>query len=177
MSINWNDLLIPSVSILELIARGSIMYVVLFALLRVLVRRHVGTMSLTDVLVLVLIADAAQNAMASEYRSLPEGIILCATIIAWSWLLDALSYRYDWLRRLLEPSPLLLVRNGKIQAQNMRLEFITKDELMSHLREQGIEHLNDVRTAYIESDGQISVIRADGKSNEGGPREHRAGIT
>src|SRR4051794_34577524 len=129
MAIDWNSVLVPTVSLLELVVRGSVMYLVLFALLRVLVRRHVGTLGLSDLLLLVLIADAAQNAMSSEYHSVPEGIVLCGTLIGWSFLLDWLSYRYRWLRPLLEPAPLPLIVNGKFNRRNMRQELITIDEL------------------------------------------------
>ena len=71
MAIDWQTLLIPKVSLVELIIRGSVMYLMLFTLLRVLGRRHMGSLSLMDLLLIVLIADAAQNAMASNYRSLP----------------------------------------------------------------------------------------------------------
>src|ERR1044071_6476088 len=99
MNVEWETLLIPSTPVLELMLRGSIMYFVLLAALRMLVRRHVGSMSLMDLLLMVLIADAAQNAMSNEYRSLTEGIILCGTLIAWNYLLDWLAYRYPIFER------------------------------------------------------------------------------
>src|SRR5678816_1521872 len=114
MGIDWVAVLVPKVSLLELFLRGTAIYLFLFGLLRILVRRHVGTLSLTDMLVIVLIADAAQNAMAAEYRSVPEGFVLCATIIGWSYALDWLGYRFHWIGSLLEPSPLPLIQNGKL---------------------------------------------------------------
>ena len=162
MTIDWNSLLVPTVSLLELVLRGSVMYLGLFALLRVLVRRHVGTLGLADLLLLVLIADAAQNAMSSEYHSVPEGIVLCGTLIGWSFLLDWLSYRSKWLRTWLEPPPLPLVTNGQIKRRNLRQELITIDELNSLLREQGIEDLSVVKRACIEPDGQISIVKFKG---------------
>jgi uncharacterized membrane protein YcaP (DUF421 family) len=176
MGVDWQELLVPQVSVVELFVRGTAMYLVLLAMLRVLVRRHVGTLSLTDLLVLVLIADAAQNAMASEYRSLPEGVVLCGTIIGWSYVLDWLSFRYRWVSHMLEPSPLPLIRNGRIQRRNMRLELVTMDELNSHLRQHGVEDVHEVKTAHIEPDGQISIITAqDGKSDEAESTERKRG--
>jgi uncharacterized membrane protein YcaP (DUF421 family) len=177
MAIDWQSLFVPEVSLVELVLRGTAMYLFLFVLLRVLIRRRIGALSLTDLLVVVLIADAAQNAMASEYRSLPEGIVLCGTIVLWCFVLDALAYRYDWLRRLLEPPPLPLIRNGRIQRRNMRQELITMDELMSHLRENGVEHVGEVKEAFIESDGQISIIKKDDSDAGKGAKGNRAGMT
>ncbi len=81
MSVDWDALFVPQTSLLQLFIRGSAMYLLLLAALRVLVRRHIGSLSMMDLLLMVLIADAAQNAMVSEYRSITEGIVLCETLI------------------------------------------------------------------------------------------------
>jgi uncharacterized membrane protein YcaP (DUF421 family) len=70
--IDWQALLVPQHSILEMMLRGTIMYVALFLILRFLTRRQFGQLGIADLLVIVLIADAAQNAMAHEYRSVPR---------------------------------------------------------------------------------------------------------
>jgi uncharacterized membrane protein YcaP (DUF421 family) len=113
----------------EIILRGTLVYLFLFFLLRVL-RREAGQIGISDLLVVVLIADAAQNAMGSEYRSLTEGAILVATIALWDYFLDWLSFRVAAVRRLLRPTPLLLIRNGRLQRQNMKREKIQEEELM-----------------------------------------------
>lgn len=156
--VDWAKLFVPSYSILETIIRGTVTYIVLFMFLRIL-RRETGTLNITDLLVVVVIADAAQNAMAGEYKSITEGIILVATIMFWDYLMDWLSFRFPAIRRLLRPSPLLLIKDGEIQRRNLRQEMITIDELMSSLREQGIEKISEVDKAFLEGDGKISVIK------------------
>jgi uncharacterized membrane protein YcaP (DUF421 family) len=141
----------------ELVLRGTVMYVVLLAALRVLVRRHIGTMSLMDLLLMVLIADAAQNAMADEYRSITEGLVLCGTLVAWNYLLDWLSYKSKFIARLLEPPPLAVVKNGRMLRRNMKSELLTEEELLGQLREQGVHDVKSVKIAYVESDGGLSV--------------------
>lgn len=175
MEIDWETLLIPRMSLLELVLRGSLMYVILFGLLRILVRRHVGAFNVTDLLMIVLIADAAQNAMASEYRSIPEGVVLCATIIGWSYLLDWLAFRFPSLRQWLEAPPLPLIRHGRFQRRNMRQELITEDELVSQLRQQGIEDVKHVKAAFLEPDGQFSFITDDTSTAppEARPSKHK----
>src|SRR5262245_29045605 len=106
MHINWGNLFVPQTSLLELFIRGTIMYFTLLLLLRIVVRRRMGSLSVSDLLLLVLIADAAQNAMAGEYKSLPEGVVLCGTIIGWSYALDWLAFCWAPARRWLEPPPL-----------------------------------------------------------------------
>lgn len=144
--------------ILELILRGSLVYLVLFLLLRFVLKRVTGTLSIGDLLIIVLIADAAQNAMSAGYTSLTDGFILVATIIFWSYVLDWLAYHFPRFEKLLHPSPVTLVRDGQMVARNMRSELITVDELMSHLREQGVKDLKEVKTASMEGDGRISVV-------------------
>lgn len=162
---DWENLFVPQTPLWEFVLRGTVIYFVLLAALRVLVRRHIGSMSLMDLLLMVLIADAAQNAMADEYHSITEGIVLCATLIGWNYLFDFLAYRYKWFQKLLEPPPLPVVRDGKFLLRNMRQEYITKDEIEGLLRELEIHDLDEVKLACIESDGGISVKRVDGTTS------------
>lgn len=164
MPIDWNRLLVPTVSLLELVLRGSIMYLLIFAAMRIL-RRESGTLSTADLILVVLVADAAQNGMASEYGSITEGAVLVATIFAWNYGLDWLGFRYRWAHRLLNPSPLLLVRDGNIMRKNLRSEMLTLDDLREQLREQGIEDVAEVKQSYLEADGRLSVIRKAGNAS------------
>lgn len=156
--IDWSKTLLPSTSILEIVIRGSITYLALFFLLRTVLKRQAGAVGITDLLVVVLIADAAQNAMADDYTSIPDGLLLVATIVFWSYALDWLGYRYPAMQRWVHSPALLLIRDGRMLRRNMRRELITEDELMSQLRQQGIADILDVETAYMEGDGRISVV-------------------
>jgi uncharacterized membrane protein YcaP (DUF421 family) len=163
------DLFGIHVPVLELMLRGTLVYWLLFGIFRFILRRDVGAVGIADVLLLVIIADAAQNAMSGGYDTVTEGTILVLTIVGWNWLLDMLSYHFTLIRRFTTPSRLVLVRQGVAQRRNMRREYITMQELQEKLREQGIEKLTDVKMAYLEGDGQISVLREQqGDSAEGG---------
>jgi uncharacterized membrane protein YcaP (DUF421 family) len=142
-----------------MILRGTLMYWFLFLLFRVIVRRRMGAMGLADLLVLVLIADAAQNAMAGDYRSFPEGAILISTIVGWNVALDWAAFRFEIVRRFAEPPPLPLVWRGRILHKHLKEEYLTVDELMSKLREKGVEDVRTVKAAYIESGGELSVLQ------------------
>jgi uncharacterized membrane protein YcaP (DUF421 family) len=158
-SIDWSQLVIPTHSIAEMVIRGTLMYLGLFLLMRVTMKRQAGSFSMADILLIVLIADAAQNGFANEYRSITEGLVLVATIIFWDIAIDWLGQRSRNFARFVSPPPLLLVRDGHMLRANMRQEFITPEEMMSHLRQQGIQKLAEVKRAYMEPDGQISVIK------------------
>jgi uncharacterized membrane protein YcaP (DUF421 family) len=156
---DWGEIFGVSVSPWELIIRGTAMYLFLFAVFRVVIRRRIGAVGMADILILVIIADAAQNGMSGEYRSVTEGAILIGTIIFWNVAIDWLNYRVPALQDWLEAPPLMLVHNGRILHRNMRHEFITEQELKSKLREKGVDDLSQVAQAYMESDGSVSVIK------------------
>lgn len=162
MSLDLESIFALSVSPWEMIIRGSAMYWFLLLLFRVVVRRRVGAVGISDLLLLVIIADAAQNAMAGEYRSVTDGLILVATIVAWNTLVDWLAWRSALLGRLLEPAPLLLIHRGRVLWRHLRMEFVTEQELRSKLREHGIDDYASVEKAYLEPDGGLGVIRRPG---------------
>jgi uncharacterized membrane protein YcaP (DUF421 family) len=147
------------VSPLELVARGTAVYWFLFLLFRFVLRRDAGALGIADILLLVLIADASQNAMSGGYETVADGFVLVATIAGWNWAVDWAAYRVQAIRRLAQPPPLVLVRRGHIQRRNLRREYLSVPELMAHLREQGVDKLADVKMARMEPDGAISVIR------------------
>jgi uncharacterized membrane protein YcaP (DUF421 family) len=149
---------------LELFVRGSCVFWFLFLVFRFVLRRGVGAIGIADVLVIVLIADASQNAMAGEYRSISDGLVLISTIVGWNFLVDWAAYRFAHIARILEPPPLLLVHHGRVLHRNLRSELLTTDELMGKLREKGVESLDEVKFARLESDGKVSVTRTDSAS-------------
>jgi uncharacterized membrane protein YcaP (DUF421 family) len=159
MSLDWGQMFGLTVPPLELIIRGTAMYLFLFLVFRVVIRRRVGAVGMADILVVVIIADAAQNALSGEYKSVTDGAILVGTIIAWDLCIDWLNYRVPAMRDWLQAPPLLLVRDGRILHRNLRHEFVTREELESKLREKGVAHISEVKEARMESDGEVSVIK------------------
>jgi uncharacterized membrane protein YcaP (DUF421 family) len=158
-SLDWGQIFGFSVSPLELIIRGTAMYLFLFLLFRVVVRRRVGAIGMADILILVIIADAAQNGMSGEYKSVTEGAILVGTIIFWNMAIDWVNFRVPALRPWLEPPPMLIIQDGRILHRNLRQEYVSEDELKSKLREKGIKEYSEVAEAHMESDGSVSVIK------------------
>lgn len=157
---DWESLFVPGGSLLELVVRGTVLYLALFVMLRLLPRRQLGSLGVSDVLVVVLIADAAQNGLAGEYTSITEGVVLVATILLWDYAIDFLDHRYPHLHLNIS-APKLLVQNGRMIRHNMERENMSEEDLMSQLRQHGVEHLSAVRRAYAEGDGSISVIRSE----------------
>ena len=172
---DWERLFVPGGSLLELVVRGTVLYLALFAMLRLLPRRQLGSLGTSDVLVVVLIADAAQNGLAGQYTSITEGIVLVAVILFWDYAIDFIDHRFPGLR-LNMSAPKLLVQNGRMIKRNMERENMSEDDLMSQLRQHGIEHLRSVRRAYAEGDGHISVIRADNSREDERPAGRKGAV-
>jgi uncharacterized membrane protein YcaP (DUF421 family) len=159
--IDWSAIFLPETPLLEIFIRGTVMYLCIYFLLRFTLKRQAGTVGIADLLVIVLIADAAQNGMADDYTSIADGLLLVSTIIFWSYALDWLGYRFPHLERILHPPPLKLIQQGRLLRRNMRKELVTEDELMSQLRQQGISDIKHVKQACMEGDGRISIIQYD----------------
>lgn len=155
---DWSAFFLPDVPLLEIITRGSVMYLTMFILLRVVLKRQTGSVGLTDMLVIVLLADASQNGMAGDYQSLPDGIALVCTLIFWNYALEWLAFHWPWFDKIISPPPLTLVRHGKLIYRNMRRELITENDIMAQLRQQGVDELRKVKRACMEGDGKISVV-------------------
>ena len=156
---DWGEIFGLTVSPWELIIRGTAMYLFLFLLFRVVVRRRIGSIGMADILILVIVADAAQNGMSGDYRSVTDAFILVATLIGWNMLIDWLTFRIPKLQAILEPPPLLLIENGRVLWRHLRHEFVSEAELQSKLREHGVTDPSEVEKAYMEPDGQVTVLK------------------
>lgn len=171
--VDWRSILVPSTPLLELLVRGSLTYLGLVVMARIVGRRKSGGLGVTDLLVVVLVSEAASNGVAGDYTSVPDGLIIVATILFWSVVLDALAYWSPWLATIIDGQPDTLITNGKINRRTARKELITDAEVLSQLRLHGIQALSEVRRAYLETNGQISVLRTDGNEPEQ-PNKHPA---
>jgi uncharacterized membrane protein YcaP (DUF421 family) len=156
--VDWRTVFVPTIPILESFVRISIVYLSIFLMLRFILKREAAALGVADLLVVVLLADAVQNAMADDYRSVTDGLVLAATLIFWDWALSYAAMRWPTIRPIVRPAPLLLIRDGRVFEANLRREHLTIDELLSHLRLQGVDRVEDVRLAFMEMDGRISVI-------------------
>ena len=161
MSIDWQEMFVPSSSVAEIVLRGTIIYLMLFLTMRFLPRRTIGSMSASDLLIVVLIADAVQNGMSDEYKSVTEGLALAGTIIAWATFIDWLDCKFPhW--HLASGKEIPVLEKGKVLKDRLDRQFMTEDELLSQLRLHGQDSPATVRKAYLEGDGHISVILESG---------------
>ena len=157
---NLLEIFALDLGVIEMMLRGTAVYWTVLILLRVAGRRELGSLGTADLLVLVMVADAAGDALTGGSSSVTDGLIVVTTIVAWSVLLDRAAYYSPFIHKLLEPERVCLVKDGRILRSGLRNEHIGRGELMEQLRLQGIESIDEVKRAYIEANGQFSVIKA-----------------
>ncbi|MFM1679176.1 DUF421 domain-containing protein [Aeromonas salmonicida] len=148
-----------TVSPLQLMLRGTLMYWFLFVVFRFVLRRDIGALGVSDFLFVVLLGDAAQNAMIGDATSTSDGMVLIATLVSWSYMLEFLSVHVPVVQRFTSAPRICLVRNGKMLRRNMRREFITDEELGAKIRQEGIDDIALIKGMYLEGDGEISLIK------------------
>jgi uncharacterized membrane protein YcaP (DUF421 family) len=148
MSIDW----------WEFILRGIIIYVFLIILLRVTGKRQIGQMSPFDLVLLLVLSNAVQNSMNGGDNSLIGGMISAGTLVAINWLVGSLTYKSKRAEALFEGRPELLIHDGKPFEKALAQSHLTLHELSTALRESGCSDVEDVRAAFLENDGMISVI-------------------
>ena len=142
----------------EFILRGLIIYVFLIVLLRLTGKRQVGQMAPFDLVLLLVLSNTVQNAMIGGDNSIIGGVISAVTLVAANWLVSLLTYRSKKMEALIEGRPELLIHNGKLFDRALAQAKLTRHELMNALREAGCAAVEDVRAAFLENDGTISVI-------------------
>jgi uncharacterized membrane protein YcaP (DUF421 family) len=160
---DFAELFSLTVNPLELIVRGTCIYVGLVLVFRFALQRDLVGLGVADVLFIALLADAAQNGMAGEYRSVADGAVLLGTLAFWNAGMNFATFRWPLARRLLEAPTLELIRDGRILRRNLKREWITVEELMSQLRAKGVEDVANVRLAVLEADGELSVLEKAGR--------------
>jgi uncharacterized membrane protein YcaP (DUF421 family) len=148
-----------SMSPLEIVVRGSLMYWFLFVIFRFILRRNAGSTGITDILFVVVLGDASQNAMIGNGQTVADGATLIAVLVIWNYLLDYLSSRFHAVARLTDAPPVVMIRNGRLLGRNMRREYITEEEIQAKLRSADVDRIEDVKAMYLESDGSFSVLK------------------
>ena len=147
--------------VLEVIGRTLAVYVAIVGGLRIVGKRQLGQLTVPDLVVVLLIANAVQNAMVGADVSLEAGLVSAATLLVANRLVTMLIIRSPRLARFVASTPTVLVKDGAVLADALRHEGIDEAELLTALREHGVEGPASVRVAYLEPDGAVSVVPID----------------
>ena len=151
---NWHTLL-------DVAIRTSVVYLALLIGIRLTGTRQLGQMSTFDLVLLLIIANAVQNAMVGPDTSLAGGLVAAGVLLVWHAVIQRVRLKSRQVNRLLAGEGIMLIHRGQVLVAHCRRAGITEDDLLQALREHGVASVHDVRLAVLEPDGSISVIRND----------------
>ena len=155
----------------ELTARAVLVYLFLLVLLRLTGKRQVGQLAPFDLVLLLILSNAVQNAMNGGDNSFTAGAILAAVLIGLNGLVGYATFKSRWLEALVEGRPKVLIHNGKLYESLLRNQRLTRHELLAALRRAGCGCIEQVHIAILENNGQISVVpQAEQTGEKGAPR-------
>ena len=160
-------------TLLDVILRTAAIYGTLYAALRLLGKREVSQFTPFDLVLLLTLANAVQNAMVGDNTSLGAGIAAALTLLIVNFLLNLALSRQLRLRHWIEGTPTLLVRHGRVEWLAMKRERLDMEELHTAIREHGMNGLAEVDLAVLELDGSISVIGSHESAEKSIPRKPR----
>ncbi|MES2543654.1 MAG: YetF domain-containing protein [Bacteroidota bacterium] len=143
---------------LDIIIRSVAVYFFMIAAIRFFGKKELSQLNTADVILILLISNAVQNAMVGNNTSLGGGLLAAFVLFLISFGLKKLMYRFKKLSDLIQDKPEILIHNGKIEFDTLSKLGISSDELDEAMREHGVEHYKEVKLAMLEVDGNISII-------------------
>src|SRR2546423_2235230 len=152
----------PLQTLLDVALRTTVVYAFLLVGLRLAGTRALGQMSVFDLVLLLIISNAVQNAMVGPDTSLAGGLVAAGVLMGWHWVINRVRLRDRRLAKLIAGEGIMLIHGGRILDEHCLRAGITRDELLQGLREHGVARVEDVMLAVLEPDGAISVVRFGG---------------
>jgi len=152
------NILIPDVSVAEKLVRSVVVYLFLLVAFRLCGKRQLGQLSAFDLVVLLIISNVVQNAVIGNDNSLGGGLIGATAILLLNLVVAYVTFRSKRADRVVEHSPTVLVRHGRVLRDNLRRERLGPRDLRAALRHHGVVSIRDIRYAFLEEDGHVSVI-------------------
>ena len=154
----WHDLLHPDVSILEKILRPILVYLFLVVSLRLAGKRELAQLNPFDLVVLMTLSNAVQNAIIGNDNSVLGGLIGAATLLIMNYVVVRFLYSHETLDRLVEGAADLLMENGELKHDRLKKELITLAELEEAAHKQGFASLDEIERACLEAGGTLTFV-------------------
>ena len=159
-------------SLLDVVLRSLCVYLFMIFAIRLFGKNELSQLNAGDVILLLLISNAVQNAMVGSDTSLESGLVAALVLFLANFVLKKFLFQNKQIRHFLESEPKVLIRDGIVNKENMKSEDVSHAELEEAVREHGVEKIADVRLAMLEVDGNISVISFE-NSQTSFSRHHR----
>ncbi|MEX2457979.1 MAG: YetF domain-containing protein [Actinomycetota bacterium] len=154
---------------MEIVVRATVIFFFLWGLTRLMGKRELAQMSAFELMLLVTIGDLVQQGVTQEDMSLTGNMLAVGTIGVWILALSYVGYRWKAARPAVEGLAVIVVRDGRMIDEALKIERLTDEEVLAEAREQGIEDLATVRLGILEADGQFTFLKADGEGEDPGP--------
>ena len=145
----------------QFVLRAAVVYAVLLAMIRLSGKRTMGQFTPFDMLLIVLLGNAVQNALLGKDTSVGGGLLLAATLIGLNWCVAFVTSRNQRAERLVEGVPVVLARDGRLFRSVLKRELVSEDDFNEALRQNGQMTLTNVRIALLETNGSISIVTRD----------------
>lgn len=152
--------------ILDVVVRSLCVYLFMVIAIRLFGKNQLSQLNAGDVVLLLLISNAVQNAMVGPDTSLRGGLIAALVLFAANFILKRLMFSNRKFETFMEEDPVILIRDGVIDQTALNRVKITRDELEEAIREHGVEKIRDVKLSILEVDGNISVISEDEREKQ-----------
>lgn len=146
---------------LVIAAKTAVIYLFLIGGLRLLGKRELGQMNIYDLVMIVVLGNAVQNAMIDNDNTLMGGIISAVTLLIMNRAFNLLMVRSPKLERVMVGEPVMILNDGQFLQSNMEREGVTRDQVLAALREHGLDRPDEAHMCILEVDGTISVVPKD----------------
>lgn len=162
----WTELLTPGEPILAKVIRTVIVYFFLLAGLRLAGKRELGQFNPFDLVVLLVLSNTLQNAIIGNDNSVTGGIIGAALLLVINYAVVRYLFLHPKIDKVAEGDAVILVQSGEVLENALKRELITRAELASAARRQGIDNLNEVECARLEVGGALTFLLKHPSSDE-----------
>ncbi len=157
----------------DLMLRAVSVYIFMIVAIRLFGKKELAQLSVIDLVFILLISNAVQNAMVGQDSSLQGGMIAAGALFVTNFILKKLIYRFESIGKLIQGEPIALIYNGLAQKKNLKKAGFTIQELEAAVREHGVESIEKVDLAMLEVDGNVSVLSEDFKKKTHKKRVHK----
>lgn len=146
---------------LDIVVRSLAVYFFMILALRVFGKKELSQLNIADIILVLLISNAVQNAMVGSDTSLSGGLIAAGSLFLINMIFKRVMAQSTWIKKLVQDKPEILIHDGKVEYKTLAKLGISSEELDEAMREHGIEHHKNVKLAMFEIDGNISIISGD----------------
>ncbi len=158
---------------MEIVIRSAVMFVFVLFVIRAMGSKELSELSAFQFVLLITIGDLIQQGVTQEDQSITGAMLAVSVFALLSVAISVLSFRWGRGRRLLSGWPIMIIRDGRVLSEVLKIERLTLDQVREAARQQGIDDLARVRFGVLEPDGQLSFMQAEGSSDDQAPADDR----